>query len=104
MDALKCKAFALVNRGKFADVVSVASGATDEELRFLGAYAHYRLNHLADALKLISTAKRSEKSAVMELKGQILYKQGNFNQAKLTFEQCITHYQVTGHESTWNQQ
>ena len=95
VDALRCKAYALMCRSKFSDVLSVASGMADEELKFYGAYAHYKLNNFSEALKQITSLRvKAKTDATMELKGQILYKQGNFNQAKLTFEQCITQYNV----------
>lgn len=93
VDAVRCKAFALLRRMRFADVVSVTSGMVDERLKFYGAYAHYRCNNWTEALKSLNSMKEID-GAVMELKGQILYKQGNFSQAKYIFEQCMTQYKV----------
>lgn len=74
--------------------MSAVGGMADENLKFYAAYAHYRLNNLTEALKAVAGIKNVSQS-VLELKGQILYKQGNYHQARHTFEQCLTQYPVS---------
>eukprot|EP00210_Caulerpa_lentillifera_P004839 g4620.t1 len=89
LDALRCKVFALSKRNKFEEVVSASSGVADGEVKFCRAYAHYRLGNISEAMEIVKSLKLEDESAVLALRGQIFYKQGNFASAKNAFEQLL---------------